>query len=292
MTIRHLRIFLSLIDNDANMTRCAKALNMTQPAVSIAINEMENYYGLKFFERLGRHLYITEAGKMYSDTARHIITLFDQMERRSQNWSEEGTIRIGASVTIGTRFMTEYVKSFISLHPHVEVKVFVDQSMHLEQMLIEDRVDLALMEGLTSSDALLEEEYMDDSLAAICAPSGFFKKDESVSLSDFSRCRFLLREKGSGTREEFEIAARKAGFIPHVLWESISTSALIEAVAGGLGVSVLPYRLVERALEEGRVISFNVDKMDFKRKFRIVCHKDKYISPLLNEFVSLIRASV
>ena len=77
-----------------------------------------------------------------------------------------------------------------------------------------------------------------------------------------------------------------------MLWESISTSALIEAVAGGLGVSVLPYRLVERALKEGRVISFNVDKMDFKRKFRIVCHKDKYISPLLNEFVSLIRASV
>ncbi len=288
MTIRHLKIFLSLIDNSSNMTKTAEVLNITQPALSIAIREMEQYYGVLLFDRIGRHLVLSEAGRRYAERARHIVSLFDEMERSMRNWEEDGTIRVGSSITIGTRFLPSYIRSFSSRHPGLDIRVIVDQSSRLERCLLNDTIDIALTEGLLTSSELIAAEYMDDSLVALCSPSGPFKNGERVSVKDFSRCRFLLREKGSGTRDEFDAAALRAGFKASPSWESISTTALVEATIAGLGITVLPYRLVEDAIKRKLVSVFHVEGLDLTRRFRLVYHKDKFLHPGLKEFISLV----
>ena len=99
MTLRHIRIFLAVCENGNNTTRAARALYLAQPAVSRAVAELEEYYGVRLFERRGRRILPTEAGREFYGYALHIASLFDEMETRIKNWDRIGTLRIGTSIT-------------------------------------------------------------------------------------------------------------------------------------------------------------------------------------------------
>ena len=90
MTLRHLHIFVTVVQNDNNLTKSAKALYTSQPAVSLAIHEMEGYYGVKLFDRLGKRLYLTEAGRQCLVYARRILSLSDDMEESMKSWNRAG----------------------------------------------------------------------------------------------------------------------------------------------------------------------------------------------------------
>ncbi len=102
MTIKHLKLFLAVCNNDFNTTRAANELHTTQPAVSLAIRELEQYYGVVLFDRIGRRLKITEAGQRFQEYAFHIITLFDDMEKVMKDFESFGILRVGAIITIGS----------------------------------------------------------------------------------------------------------------------------------------------------------------------------------------------
>ena len=118
---------------------------------------------------------------------------------------------------------------------------------------------------------------MADTLAVVCAPGRPFTQGQTVPLDAFRVQRFLLREKGSGTREQFDSAAAAAGFTVAPVWESTSTLALVNAATRGLGVAVLPLRMA-------------ADALDLSRKFRLVHHRDKFLTASAREFLALCRA--
>ena len=105
MTLRHIRIFLAVCENGNNTTRAARALYLAQPAVSRAVAELEEYYGVRLFDRIGRRLYLTEAGRRMWEYAVHICGLFDDLEKGLRGWDEQGVLRVGASITIGSPVM-------------------------------------------------------------------------------------------------------------------------------------------------------------------------------------------
>lgn len=289
MTLRHIRIFLAVCNHDNNITRAAESLYMTQPAVSLAIHELENYYGVRLFERISRKLYITEAGKQMQEYASHLLSMFDDMERELRNWDSAGILRVGASITIGSQFMPEYVSRYQIVCPAVEVKVQVGPTGYLEKELLANHLDFALVEGVVHSPHLVCDEYMEDALVAVCAPGKPFQKGETVEIEQFRSQRLLLRESGSGTREKFDSAARLAGFSVEPSWESTSTGALVNAAIHGLGIAVLPGRMVVDELEKGEVVSFLVKGMDLRRRFKIVYHKNKFLSSSARIFIRLCR---
>lgn len=289
MTIRHLKIFLSVCNNDYNTTKAAAELIMTQPAVSLAIKELEQYYGVTLFDRIGRRLRITECGQRFREYASHIITLFDEMERGMKNWDFFGVIRVGASITIGSQFLPNYVKAFYNRYPNTEVRATVEPSEQLEQKLLRNELDFALIEGVSHVPSLVCEEYMEDSLAVICPADGWFASGQVLTVKEFREQRFLLREHGSGTRETFDRAAEQAGFAVSPCWEAMSTTALINGVINGLGITVLPYRMVTAPLEHGLVVAVRVEGMDFRRKFNIIYHKEKFLTASARDFIDLCR---
>lgn len=291
MTLRHIRIFLAVCSHDYNITHAAESLYMTQPAVSLAIRELEDYYRVRLFERISRKLYITEAGKQLEEYASHLVSMFDDMERELRDWDSAGVLRVGASITIGSQFMPEYVRTYQSVCPAVEVKVQIGPTGFLERELLANRLDFALVEGVVHSPHLVCEEYMEDSLVAICAPGKPFQQGETVEIERFRKQRLLLRESGSGTREEFDSAARLAGFSVEPSWESTSTSALVNAAIHGLGIAVLPGRMVSDQLGNGQVVSFEIRGMDLRRRFMIVYHKNKFLSSSARTFIELCRKS-
>ena len=289
MTIRHMIIFRTICENGFNSTKAAEVLHMTQPAVSLAIKELEQYYGVHLFDRIGRRLQITDAGKHFLQYAIHISDLFSDMETGLRDWDSKGILRIGASITIGSQFLPRYVKAFTEICPGLDVRVTVDQSERLEQKIMANELDCALIEGIAHDPNIVSEAYMEDHLSVICSRDKGWKQGQVVSIEDFQRQRFLLREIGSGTREVFDRVVEQAGIHITPVWEAMSTTALVNAVINGLGIAVLPHRMILPALRQGLVCTVKVEGLSFSRNFHIIYHKDKFLTASAKRFINLCR---
>lgn len=289
MNIRNLKILIRIVDEGCSFTKAAITMDMTQPAVSQAVKEIEKQYNIKLFEKIGRSLTLTEGGKAFAASARKAIDILDEMERNTTGWDEEGILRVGTSITIGTCFLPSFVKEFHNRYPKMEIHALINQSGILEEGLLKNTLDIVLMEGIPRSNALISEEFLDDKLVPICSSSGPFKDGEVIEPAIFRKCRFLLREQGSGTRTIFDRETERIGFRVEPIWESVSTAAIVKAVMEDIGISVLPYRLIEQAYKNGFISIFSVKGMDFSRRLRIVYHKDKTIRGGIEEFINLVK---
>lgn len=262
---------------------------MTQPAVSLAIKELEQYYGVALFDRIGKRLKITEAGQRFCEYSIHIISLFDDMEKGMKDWDSFGVIRIGASITIGSQFLPHYVKAFYNRYPGTEIKVTVGPSEQLDLKILNNELDFALIEGISNIPSFVTEEYMEDRLTVICPANGNFYPGQQLTIEEFRQQNFLLREHGSGTWETFERVIEAAGFSVTPVWEAMSTTALVNAVINGLGIAVLPHRMVIGPMERGLVVAVHVKGLSFKRKFHIIYHKEKFLTSSAKAFLDLCR---
>lgn len=289
MNMRHIKIFLAVCENDCNITKAAKQLYLAQPAVSAAIHELENYYGILLFDRISKRLYITDAGRQFLEYARRICALFNDLENQMHHWEELGIMRVGASVTIGSQFLPDYIKTFLAFYPGMDVRVQIAPSIQLEQKILANGLDFALIEGSVHEPGLVAEDYMDDSLIIIGPGTSPGRRIIEMDLETFKKQRFLLREMGSGTREEIDAVINATGFSVDPVWEATSTTALVNGVMHGFGVTVLPCRMVMGAIDKGLVTPIRVKGLKFERKFRIIYHKDKYLSPAMQSFIQLCK---
>lgn len=289
MTLRHIRIFWEVCQQGNNITRAANALYMTQPAVSQAIRELEEHYGLRLFERYSRHLYITPAGQRLRQYAGQLLQQVERMEKSLQGCDDAGPLRVGATVTIGSQFLPCYVDTFHSLHPQTQVQVFVSPGEVLEQRLLHNQLDLALIEGGVHAPELMAEAYLEDSLLTVCAPGRPYSRGQVVTLEQLRDQPFLLREKGSATRETFDAAARAVGFSVEPAWEASSTTALVNAAVHGLGIAVLPRRMLFGPLERGIITAFQVPELDLRRRYWVVFHKEKFLTSAARDFIDLCK---
>lgn len=289
MTLRHMMIFRTVCETEYNTTRAAEALHMAQPAVSLAIKELEQYYGVHLFDRIGRRLQITDAGKLFLQYAIHISDLFADMETGLRNWNTKGILRVGASITIGSQFLPGYVKAFSNCCPDIDVQATVEQGERLEKKILANDLDFALTEGIVHDSSILSEAYLEDHLSVICAADKGWRQGQIISLEEFQKQRFLLREPGSGTRDVFDRTMEQAGIDITPIWEAMSTTALVNAVINDLGIAVLPHRMILPALKQGLIVTVGVHGLRFRRNFYIIHHKDKFLTEAAKTFMDLCR---
>ena len=289
MTIRHMIIFRTVCENGYNSTKAAEVLHMTQPAVSLAIKELEQYYGVRLFDRIGRRLQITDAGQHFLQYAIHISDLFSDMETVLRDWDSKGILRIGASITIGSQFLPNYVKAFSAICPGIDVRVTVEPTDRLEQKILANELDCALIEGVAHDTNIVSEAYMEDHLSVICGADKGWTQGQIITIEEFEKQRFLLREKGSGTRDVFDRIIAQAGIHVVPAWEAMSTTALVNAAINGLGISVLPHRMILPALKQGLICTVKVQGLVFSRNFYIMYHKDKFLTASAKQFISLCK---
>ncbi len=291
MTLRHMQIFRVLCENDYNTTKAAQALNMTQPAVSLAIKELEQHYNVVLFDRVGRRLAITQAGKRFEEYCRSIENIFDDMETEMKNWDKHGTIRVGGTLTIGSCFMPMYAKAFAESYPHIKIKGICAPANMLEKKILDNELDIAFSEGVAKDPMIVSDAYMDDHLIVFAPADGKYSFGQTISVEEFCSNNLVLREYGSGTRKIFDMACEKIGFKAEPAWESMSTTGIINAVVQGIGLGVLSYRLVNRAIENGYVVPINVEGLDLARKFYIIRHRDKKLSTAVKYFLYLCNST-
>ena len=285
MTLRHMKIYVCVFRH-SSITRASEELHLAQPSVSLSVKELEEYYGVRLFERIGRRIYPTECGKQFYEYALHIVSLFDEMEQKIRNWDTLGTLRLGASITIGTHILPSLIRRYQPLYPDLRVEVSVRQSAYIEQSILDSSIDIGLIENTPEDPDLKCIPFMEDSLCAIASPGHPLTRLKKVTLAQMAEYPFLMREKGSAGREILDACFSLAHLSVRPLWESASTQAIVRAVSEDLGVAVLPYLLVKKEIEQGTVQQLRLDH-PLDRNLNIIFHKNKFLTENMTAFIRL-----
>ncbi len=268
------------------MTRAASELYMTQPSVSQMIAELEQYYGIRLFERLNRRLYLTQAGERLQSYARHIINLEIQAKRELADLNRGGVLRIGASQTVGAYLLPEIIAQFKKRVDDVEVFSRVENTRLIEQYLMEDKLDFGLLEGMIHFTDLSQETFLDDDLAVVCAPNHPLADTKVIFPETLAPYGFILREEGSGTREIFTTQMRAAGVAWKVAGVYNSTDAIKAAVQNNLGLGILPILAIQQEIMDGTIRLLPVTGLILRRKLNLVYHRQKYFTNAMKAFVT------
>ncbi len=287
MTLRHMKIFVTVFQQ-GSITGAARKLHLAQPSVSLAVKELENYYGLRLFERIGRHISPTEGGKEFYGYAIHIVSLFQEMEQKMKNWDAVGSIRIGTSITIGTHILPALTRNFQREYPELRLEAVISKSSDIEQHILDNSIDIGLIETQPEHPELTFEPFMKDTMCAIVPLRHPLAGQTEVSLSRLAEYPFLMREHGSAGREILDAAFALRQISVRPVWESSSTQAIVRGVSEGIGVAVLPYLLVERDIEEKLVAMVPLTE-PIRRNLNIIYHKSKYLTPNMLAFMEMCK---
>lgn len=287
MTLKHIKIFVTVYQEES-ITRAAEKLHMTQPATSLAIREMEEYYHTKLFERSGRGIRVTSAGTRLYPSAARLLSLYDEMDAEMKNWDTSGRLRIGSSISIGSCILPQLINRFSKKYPELELYVKVDSSDVIEQNILENHLDFALIEGSVHSEKLNSSVFLDDELVPVCSRFHPLAGAEDIELDSLKKEHFLMREPNSGTRQLADSSFALKNFQIKPTWESTSTVALINAVSIGLGISILPKRMLEKQLRMHQIASFTIHDLDLKRHYSLIYHENKFVSPTMQEFFDML----
>lgn len=288
MNFRSLLMFVTLCDNDYFVTKTAEQLGVTQPSISNAIKELEKYYGVKLFDRIGRRLRITSAGLKLLEYSRLVVQRYNDLEREFRNWDRLGELRIGTSNSIGAYFLPSILSEFKKLYPDLTVKVTVNESSNIEELIINNEVDLALIEGVVHYEDINKELFLTDEISIIASPERY-RDGQVLTREQFEKEDLMVREKGSGTREIFLNKLSDADIHPKITVESVSTEVLLRCTYANLGIAVVPRRVALGAYKEGRVVFLNLEDLNLKRDYLIIHHKDKFMSSYAEDFINVCK---
>lgn len=285
MTLRHLRIFVSVF-RCASITKAAAELHLAQPSVSLAIREMEDHYGQKLFDRIGRKIFPTARGKEFYRYALRIVSLYEDMEKSMMNLDETGTLRIGTSITIGTCILPSLITSFQKICPDLRIECRITKSSEVESGILSNEIDLGLIETSPQNRDINCRPFAHDTMTAIVSPHHELAEETSVSLRQLAAWPFLVREKGSAGREILDAGFSVMQMPMNILWESVSTEAIIQGVAKNIGVAVLPEALIREHAGRGIIRAVPLSP-SFERTLYVIYHRSKNISENMRKFIRL-----
>ena len=283
ITARHLRVFYEVCKH-MNMTKASKALYLSQPAVSKTIHDLEERYGVQLFERYNKALYLTPAGFMLLDYAKQVVNLLDTIDANMQSADIKEVIRVGASITVGTSIMADIVTGFNELYKDVRIDVTVDGTKAIEEDLLQGKLDIAIIEGNFSSTEIHSDVVGSTETVLVVNEQHKFYSRENISAKDLEGENFIVREKGSRTRENFAAAMEKNNVKWKISWACHNTQAIKNAVDAGLGIGVLSKLSVRKRLDSGRFKALNVFDEPLKLYIRLAYLNNKYFSNNLTAF--------
>lgn len=285
LNLRLLRIFQQ-VAREESITQAADKLFISQPAVSNAINQLEQHLGVELFDRLSRRIYLNEAGRQFLSKVEGLLALYDELEDEAKQLSEVSEIRVGSSITIANFILPQAIQTFQSRLSN-EVVATVANAREIERQLVANQLDLGLIEGVIQSDDLISQELSSYHLGVFCSPD-HPQVGKSIRLASLMNERWLLRESGSAIRSVFDSALLLENLRVTPSWTSINSHALIKATKQGLGITVLPKVLVEEEITRGELVELKVKGIELRNVNHLVYHKDKRLSPAMKTLIDCL----
>lgn len=284
MTIRQVELFVRVAEC-GKMNEVAKALYISQSSVSQAIAEIEQEYQVQLFERLAKRLYLTPVGQHFLEYAKRFLGIYEAMCQYLQETGDVKSIRVGATVTVGTCVINDILGDMNRTLPNLNIQVYVANTRMLEEMLINNELDVALVEGEIKNELLYVTPVIPDHLVLICGQGHPFWGCDEVSIKDLKDQALIMRERGSGTRAQLEEKLMENHITYYIKWVCFNTEAIKNAVICNEGVSIISARLVTKEVQEKKLWICRLRDFSGQRSFDIVYHRDKLLHHALEKFI-------
>jgi len=284
VTFRQLRLFLALADS-GSVSAAAKAMHVTQPTASMQLKEVTQSVGAPLFEFVGKKFYLTDLGRELAATARAVAQSWDAFEQSvdAAKGLSRGKLKV-AVVSTAKYFMPRLIGSFCKQHPAIDISLEILNRDGVVQRLRENLDDLYIMSMPPADMALNDAVFMANPIVVIAATSDPLCKSKSVGLDALAQRRFILREKGSGTRMAVDQHFRKMRLKPDIRLELGSNEAVKESVAGGLGIGVVSRHALHGLKKEHGVSVIEIDGFPLPSAWHIVHPASKKLPPLAVAF--------
>lgn len=303
MTIDQLQIFLA-VSQHMHFTRAAEALYITQPSVSAAIQSLEEQYGVKLFNRVGRRIELTLAGKMLQVEAQKILNQVELTERGLQELNDlkRGEIKLGASQTIGNYWLPHFISIFKQEYPNISVDCTLGNTTEISEGTVTGLFDLSLVEGEVEPSVLasLEQQIVGgDCLQIVVGQSHPWFEQIAVEVTQLTNTAWVMREKGSGTRQQFEQVLRHWGIEPtqlNVILEMNSGDMVKAAVESGVGAAAISHLIITkelrldllRCIKVTRITRNTNDADPLLRSFFLLKHRERFQTRISQVFEQLL----
>lgn len=284
VTFRQLRLFLALSDS-GSVTRAARECHVTQPTASMQLKLISDSVGVPLYEVISRRVHLTDAGRDLARTARSIADDWAAFEQRidATKGLTRGKLRV-AVVSTAKYFVPRLLGAFCARYQEIDIALQVLNRDGVVQRLRDNQDDLYIM-SMPPTDLDLEDHvFMPNPLVMIAANSHPLAARRNLQLDGLSKLRFILRERGSGTRMAVDAHFKRVGFTPNLRLELGSNEAIKEAVAGDLGISVLSSHALHGKAAEHGVSVLDVAGFPIESNWHVVRQKGKQLSPIAKVF--------
>jgi DNA-binding transcriptional LysR family regulator len=266
INLHHLRLFAAVADH-RSFTKAAASLNLSQPAISKSLNELERQLSVTLIDRSGKSIALTDAGVTLYARARELfgVERTAEQELRELRGMKRGVLRIAASTTIATYMLAPVLGRFHLRRPNVRIQTTSANTRTVLRMLLEFRVDVALVEGPVSHARVDVEPWREDELVVIARPDHHLIARGSVEVGMLATEQFLVREPGSGTREVSRQALALHGVRLANTMRVGGTEAIKQGVAAGLGLAIVSRAAAADQLALNKIVVLVVQGLEIRR---------------------------
>lgn len=281
ITLRQLEVFAEVLKSGST-TQASQMLALSQSAVSAALTDLEGQLGVQLFDRVGKRLVVNEHGRLLYPRA---LALLEQAGEIEQLFREDnGAIRVYASSTIGNYILPGVIARYRKDFPTLPLELSVGNSQDVINAVADFRVDIGLIEGPCHSADIIAEPWLEDELVVFSAPGSTWLNGE-VTLDMLASAPWILREKGSGTREIVDYLL--LSHLPHFQMgmELGNSEAIKHAVRHDLGISCLSRRVIAEQLESGTLVEVAIPLPKLSRTLWRIHHRQKHLSKALQRFL-------
>ena len=284
ITFRQLRLFLATAET-GSVSAAARAMHVTQPTASMQLREITESVGMPLYDIIGRQLHLTDAGQRLAQTARSIVGEWEAFEQsiHAMHGLTQGKLRV-AVVSTAKYFVPRLLGSFCEQHPNIDISLEVLNRDGVIQRLRDNRDDLYVMTTPPADMVLEDQVFLSNPLVLIAPRNHALAARKRLSIDALKNERFLLREKGSGTRLATDRFFEVQNFEPSSRLELGSNEAIKEAVAGHLGVAVISRHALKDSELDHELCILPVNGTPIPSQWHLVYPKAKQISPIAAVF--------
>ena len=292
ITLRQLHIFTA-IALSGSTAAAAQAIALSQSATSAALKELESILTVDLFDRVGKRLVLNDNGRLLLPQARQMLDAANTIEQQFNSSDTAGAgLHIGASTTIGIYLLPKLLANHALQSKQHCPRVMIANSAATATAVAHFEVDMGIIEGPCHEPDLQVEPWLEDELVIVCAANHPILQGQAkrqVALADLQNALWLLREPGSGTQEAVEQV-----LLPHLhqlrpAAQFSNSEAIKHAAAAGLGLACLSRTIVARFLSRGELVEINTPLPKLTRRFFLIYHRNKILSPQLNRFLNHCR---
>lgn len=289
-----LKIFCAVAETKS-FSKASRIVHLSQPAVSLQIQALEEFFGTKLFDRSKSLITLTQAGEILYPHAKHVLEHYADINKEIGKITGliKGGVTVGASTTLGNHVMPRVIIDFKKEHPKTRISMLVGNTKRIENLVASGLVDFGVVAGDVSKSSVKTEPLISDELVLIVPPQHLWAKSKSLSIMDITREPFILREEGSGTRQKIEEVIARYGIGVRDLRVALvlgSTESIKEAVEAGIGVSFVSKWAIKKEVEDGRLKIAPLKEGPVLRNLSLITipHKGGF-SLIIEEFLLFVR---